>query len=165
MRFLPGRIIAAASLIAFASASAEAAVEKQSSINLTANVVNKCTVVALPIMFGDVAIISGAVDAAGSVRLSCTPGIPYTVALDNGQNFNGGRRMRAAANYAFARYVGYQIYRNAARTQVWGATAGTIASGVTPADGKVNLPTYGRMNAAIVLPGAYQDIITVTITY
>jgi spore coat protein U-like protein len=86
------------------------------------------------------------------------------VAIDNGQNFNGQRRMSNGTGGFFA-YVPYQIYRNAARTQVWGSTAGTLVSGTTPVTGDVTLTAYGRVPNSIVLPRDYVDTVTVTVNF
>lgn len=115
-------------------------------------------------MFGNVNIFSGQVDATASIRLRCGPSVAYSVAIDNGQNYNGQRRMSNGTGGFFA-YVPYQIYRNAARTQVWGAAAGTIVTGTTPASGLVTLTAYGRVPNSIVLPRAYADVVTVTVNF
>lgn len=124
-----------------------------------------CRVFTEPLQFGDANIFSGIVDATANIRLSCGPAVAYSVAIDNGQNFSGGnRRMFNGAGGWFA-YVRYQIYRDAARTQVWGATPGTVVTGITPVDGEVTLTAYGRVPNSIVLPRAYVDVVTVTVNF
>lgn len=124
-----------------------------------------CRVFTEPLAFGTVNLFSGQVDATAAIRLSCGPAVAYSVAIDNGQNFNAGRRRMFSGTGGFFNYVTYQIYRNAARTQVWGATAGNVATGVTPVDGEVTLTAYGRVPNTIVLPRAYVDTVTVTVTF
>lgn len=122
-----------------------------------------CRVFTEPLAFGNVNIFSGQVDATASIRLVCGPAVAYSVAIDNGQYFNGQRRMFSGG--AFLNYVNYEIYRNAARTQVWGATPGTVVTGVTPANGRATLTAYGRVPNSIVLPRDYIDTVTVTVTF
>ena len=134
------------------------------SMDARVRVDTSCRVSADPMAFGNVNLISGQVDATANIRLRCGPAIAYSVALDNGQNFNGQRRMSNGSNWFFA-YVAYQIYRDAGRSQIWGATPGTVVTGVTPANGQVTLTAYGRVPNSIVLASEYQDIITVTVTF
>lgn len=114
--------------------------------------------------FGNANIFSGQIDAVAQFRLSCGPAVAYSVAIDNGLNFNGQRRMANGSNGIRA-YVPYQIYRNAARTQVWGSTPATLVTGITPVDGEVVLTAYGRVPSTIVLPRVYIDTVTVTVNF
>ena len=128
------------------------------------NVDTSCRVFTEPLAFGNVNIFSGQVDAQATIRLRCGPAVAYAVAIDNGQHANGAQR-RMSNGGGFFQYVNYQIYRNAARTQVWGATAATDVNGVTPANGDVDLVAYGRVPNSIVLPNDYTDVVTVTVTF
>lgn len=123
-----------------------------------------CRLAADPLSFGSTNILSGQIDATTTIRLSCGPAVAYSVAIDNGQNYNGQRRMSNGTGGLFS-YVSYQIYRNAARTQVWGATTGTMVTGTTPANGQATLTAYGRVPASIVLPREYADTVTVTVNF
>ena len=118
-----------------------------------------------PLTFGTVNLFSGQVDASTNIKLSCGPNVPYTVAIDDGQNFNGQRRMYGGIAFGFQLYVPYQIFRNAARTQVWGSTAGTLATGTTPVNGDVTLVAYGRVPNSLVLASPYTDTVTVTVNF
>lgn len=122
-----------------------------------------CRLTTEPLAFGTVNIFSGQVDATASIRLRCGPAVAYSVAIDNGLYYNGQRRMWSGGTF-FA-YVPYQIYRNAARTQVWGATAGNVVTGITPVNGQVTLTAYGRVPNSIVIPRAYIDTVTVTVNF
>lgn len=122
-----------------------------------------CRLTTEPLAFGTVNIFSGQVDATASIRMRCGPAVAYSVAIDNGLYFNGQRRMWSGGTF-FA-YVRYEIYRNAARTQVWGATAANVVTGITPANGQVTLTAYGRVPNSIVLPREYIDTVTVTVNF
>lgn len=122
-----------------------------------------CKLFTEPLAFGDANIFSGQIDATANIRLRCGPAVAYSVAIDNGQNYNGNRRMWSGGGF-FA-YVNYQIYRNPQRTQVWGSTAGTMVTGITPADGRVTLVAYGRVPNSIVMPRQYLDVVTVTVNF
>lgn len=152
--------------LAAALVAAPAAVSAKTTtntINATLDVDTSCRLFTEPLQFGTVNIFSGVVDATARVRLSCGPFVAYTVAIDNGLHFNGQRRMFSGG--AWFAYVPYQIYRNAARTQVWGSTAGNLVTGTTPVDGEVTLIAYGRVPNSIVLPRPYMDTVTVTVNF
>lgn len=134
------------------------------SMDARVSVDTSCRLTAEPLTFGTVNIFSGQVDATTSIHLRCGPAVAYSVALDNGLNFTTQRRMSNGTGGFFA-YVSYYIYRDAARTQAWGATAGTMVTGTTPANGDVTLTAYGRVPSSIVLPRAYSDVVTVTVNF
>ncbi len=134
------------------------------TMSVRMDVETSCKLFTNPLSFGAANILSGQIDATTTIRLQCGPSIAYSVAIDNGQNYNGQRRMSNGTGGFFS-YVTYQIYRNAARTQVWGSTAGTMVTGTTPANGQVTLTAYGRVPASIVLPSEYVDTVTVTVNF
>ena len=124
-----------------------------------------CRLYTAPLSFGAANLFSGQIDTTATLRLSCGPAVAYTVAIDNGQNFNGQRRMYGGSFLGFPLYVSYEIYRNAARTQVWGAAAANVVSGITPANGDVTLTAYGRVPNSMVLARRYVDTVTVTVNF
>lgn len=160
LRLLP--IISAVAALAVPSVAVGKTLS--SSLDARVRVDTSCRMTVEPMTFGTVNIFSGQVDATALIHLRCGPAVAYSVALDNGQNFNGQRRMSNGMGGWFS-YVTYQIYRNAARTQVWGATVGNMVTGTTPANGDVTLRAYGRVPNSIVLPRAYADVITVTVNF
>ena len=125
------------------------------------NVDTSCRVFTEPLSFGTVNINNVQVDATAALRLSCGPGVAYAVAIDNGQYFNGERRMYAGNGNL---YVAYEIYRNAARTQRWGVGANQV-TGVTPLNGEATLTLYGRVPDTRKPARPYLDRVTVTVTF
>ncbi len=101
----------------------------------------------------------------GSARVSmrCPVGTQWRVGLDEGRNHDGtSRRMAGPAGM-----LPYQLYRDEARTQVWGNEPGSMLSGVSDASGSIRqLTVYGRVPAqpAAAL-GRYQDTIVLTLYY
>ena len=121
------------------------------------------------INFGTLADLRNAVNmtstaGAGSVVVTCTPGLSVSVALDYG--LNGGsasaRYMKSSAGGTIA----YQLYQNATRTTVWGtgALARTVASFPVTTQ---TWPVYAQLVATGTSPaaGTYTDTVTVTLTY
>ena len=163
-------MLTAKRLISAILGAALAAVPVAASVKTTTNTLiarmrvdTSCKLFTEPLAFGNANIFSGQIDAQANIRLQCGPAVAYSVAIDNGTHYNGNRRMWNGGT--FFSYVNYQIYRNAARTQVWGATAGTMATGTTPANGRVTLVAYGRVPSTIVLPSEYTDVVTVTVNF
>ncbi|MEQ6968407.1 Csu type fimbrial protein [Pectobacterium polaris] len=109
----------------------------------------------------DVASTSG----GGSIIATCTPGTNAIIELGYGTN-GGSSAQRYLKNAAGTRLLAYQLYRDAARTQVWGT--GSLALSI------VSFPTttqtytvYARYFGGTPLPpaGVYTDNVTVSLTY
>ncbi|MFA5628270.1 MAG: spore coat U domain-containing protein [Thiohalomonadaceae bacterium] len=136
------------------------------SFIVSANVVKKCTVTARPLDFGNAGLLLSSVFATTSIDLQCSRTTPYNVGLDAGQNGSGNinaRKMVLGANS-----VVYQLYKDAARTVVWGDSVG-IGTGTVAGTGTgfmQNIPVYGTVPAQLTPPaGTYTDTIVVTVTY
>ena len=124
-----------------------------------------CKLQTTNLTFGNVNFVSGQVDATTTMALTCGPAVAYSIAIDNGQNYNGQRRMYGGTFFGFGLYLPYELYRNAARTQVWGATPATRLNGTTPANGKAILTVYGRLPNNYVFGAVYIDTVTVTVNF
>lgn len=70
--------------------------------------------------FGSGTFLNGVIDATATITVRWGPNTPYSVAIDNGQNFAATRRMSSGSGKGGPSYVPYEIYRNAIRTQRWG---------------------------------------------
>lgn len=113
-------------------------------------------------------------DGTGNVRVSCAGVvgllINYNLALSKGASGSYAVRTMVAG----AKTLNYNLYKDAACTQVWGDSSGSSlmltdaivlnALGIGPAN---NHPVNGRIPAGqtSVTPGGYTDTITVTLTY
>ena len=113
--------------------------------------------------FGQTPPPGTAIDATSNIAVRCPVQTNWSLGLNNGLNYSGGWRRMANAG----RFVPYQLYLDAGRTQVWGNTSGNRYNHTTPANGAtVNVTVYGRVPAMpTAAPGAYSDTITVTLTY
>jgi spore coat protein U-like protein len=111
--------------------------------------------------------LSSNVDAAQVFNVQCTSGTPYNVGLDVGSG--GGtvaiRKMRNGTG-AGAPTIDYTMYRDPARTQVWGNTIGTDTLTGTGSGAAQTLTVYGRVFAQTTpAAGTYTDTVTITLTY
>jgi spore coat protein U-like protein len=132
----------------------------------TANVPNRCTIsTATDLDFGSVpGLIASAQDQTSSITLNCTRRTPWHLALDDGQHAAGGtRRMHLGGT---GNYVAYDLFRDSARSQRWGATTGSDTVPGTGSGGAQTLTVYGRVPAPQSVPaGQYRDTVRVTVTY
>lgn len=129
----------------------------------SATVLGNCTVAAADIGFGSQGLLTANIDQTGTVSVTCTAGTTYNVGLDDGHQNAGptGRAMALGGNK-----VGYGLYRDAARSLVWGSTIGTNTLGGTGSGAAQNLTVYARVPPQATPPaGTYSDVIVVTITY
>ncbi len=130
-----------------------------------------CTVTAAPMSFGAFAPTNNSnLDAVANIDVACTGTTALAsieIRLNQGQNGTfASRKLRSGADL-----LGYNIYSNAARSQIWGDGSGAYAS-VTVSNGlglltwNSSTPAYGRINAApTASPGAYSDAIVVTVVW
>jgi spore coat protein U-like protein len=131
---------------------------------VTATVAADCLVSANNIDFGTSGVLLNPVDAAGAVGVRCTVGTAYSIGL-NGGLANAPPAARLMTKGAEA--ITYGIYKDAARSQIWGDAS--LPGGTVSGTGNGLLstrPTYGRVPAQPTpSPGTYSDIVVVTVTY
>lgn len=161
-------ILAATALSAGFVATPAMAGSATGPLVVNALVLENCTVVALPMVFGGpvgIASVGTAdIDTTATLTLACTPNADFDIALDNGANASSGqRRMKSGSNY-----LPYEIYSNEARSSRWGNTSGsnTVAANAN-ALGVAILTAYGRIaqGTSSVQAGAYSDTVTVTVNF
>ena len=131
---------------------------------VTANDSNSCTISAAALNFGNIATTAANTDSTATVTVACSTGTAYTVSLDGGLTGATDPTQRYMLNGA--NQLRYGLYRNPARSQPWGATAGVDTQGGT-GDGAPNaLTVYGRVPIQTTPSiGAYRDFVIVTVTY
>jgi spore coat protein U-like protein len=147
-------------------ASAYAQNTASAVLAVTATVVPSCVISTLPLAFGPYS--GAAVNATGTVVVTCTTGAPGTVTLGQGANPGSGstdaspvRRMSDGTNF-----LSYALYSDTSRTTVWGNTAGT--GKVVTGTGIVESHTvYGSIPASQfgTPTGVYADSVVATITF
>lgn len=166
MSGLPYRPFLLPILAAFAWAGPAHARETTGTVQVVVEVDTSCVLSATPLDFGTAPILSSAIDSTSTISVKCSPGTAYILGIDNGQNYNGSRRMVSDAGaFPFFRYVGYQVYRDPARSQVWGSGPGQGVTGIAAGTGAVDLTAYGRVPAAVILPTEYRDVLTVILDF
>ena len=136
-----------------------------SGTSWTATVLSACQVSATSIDFGNTSSLTSTIDSAGAVTVTCTNGAPYKIALSYGTGAGagtGGRRYMKSG----ATQIEYNIYKDAARTSIWGDSLGINTNDSTGTSGNQTFTAYGRvLSQTTPAPGIYSDSIVVTVNY
>jgi spore coat protein U-like protein len=141
------------------------------TLQVGASVNLRCTIINVPLVFGGYTITNPSHhDIAGMISLNCTPS-NFTMRVWMSEGLNPGSGSSNASperrmTDGLGNMLHYNLYRDAARTQVWG---GTLPTGVSmPGTGPwpMSLPVYGRIAALQnPPPGTYEDTVTVTVLF
>jgi spore coat protein U-like protein len=133
------------------------------NLNVSASVVDTCVVSASNVNFGTYG--GTQLDGAGTVSVTCTNLAAYTVELDAGGGAGASVASRKLTGPA-SQTINYSLYKDAARTTLWGTVAGSQSVAGTGTGTQQVLNVYGRMPASQT-PGAgtYNDTVIVTVAY
>ncbi len=138
-------------------------------MEVTANVSPNCRMTLTPLNFGDYdplgANASQEADATATLTLTCTLNSVATIAIDDGQHPAGSTLSRRLI--AGDQRLGYELYRDAARTQTWGNGSNAVRyvslTGISAAS---ELMVYGRIPPGQeVAAGNYNDVVTATVDF
>jgi spore coat protein U-like protein len=114
--------------------------------------------------FGSQGVLSANIDQTSTIQVTCTNTTPYNIGLSAGTGAGATvatRKMTSGGNT-----INYSLYRDAARTQVWGTTIGTDTVAATGSGAGQTHTVYGRVPPqGTPAPATYTDTITVTVTY
>jgi spore coat protein U-like protein len=145
-----------------------------SNFNVTASIQKNCAISngGGNVAFGAYTPATGARTGSATVRVRCTIGTIFSVALSTGQEGSyAPRKMKDASN----RKLEYNLYTTNAYSTVWGnGTGGTATQSGTGAGmgmpRAVSFTVYGQLpdnaaNQAAAPSNSYADTITVTVTY
>lgn len=165
MRILFRLSVAALVAASFVSQAANAATAT-GQFNVTITIQSNCVVQsATDLAFGSQGVITANIDAQSTISVQCTNTTPYTIGINVGNGAGAtvaSRKMTGSA----AATVNYSVYRDAARTLVWGTTIGTDTLAGTGNGSTQPITVYGRVPPqATPAAGAYSDTLTVTVTY
>lgn len=166
LRILGVAALGAAGLCAISSRAVLAGTAT-TSLSVTATVANNCTISTAALAFGSydpiVTHASANLDGTGTTTITCTKGAVTTVGLNLGSNASGStRRMASGSNY-----LTYEIYKDSARTQVWGSSGADLYdTGTAPSKAPRTFTAYGRVTSAQDVPAAsYADTVTATVNF
>jgi spore coat protein U-like protein len=160
------RILALGGTLSLAALPALAAQTVTTQFNVTATVLNNCTVSASDLAFGNYSASSGTpVTATTTLSVTCTANLGYSIALDGGTTT--GLVAARAMKDAGSNQLNYGLYTSGAYSTVWGDGTGSTQTVAGSGNGTAQSVTvYGRIPAAqYVAAGSYADRVTVTVTY
>lgn len=127
-----------------------------------------CTVSTLPVAFSSYDSLSASpVDATGQVNVSCLgllSSISYTISLSSGTSGSFSPRQMALGGNR----LNYNLYRDSARTAVWGDSAANwLSDSYSSLIGATkSYSVYARLPGSQHVPaGAYADSVIVTVNY
>jgi spore coat protein U-like protein len=115
--------------------------------------------------FGSSGVIATNVDAQSTITVQCTNSTPFNIGINAGTGAGATVANRLMTGPGAAT-VAYTVYRDAARTQIWGDTIGTDTLAGTGNGDAQPISVFGRVPPqATPAAGAYGDTLTVTVTF
>ncbi len=158
----PCRILPILSLLLLPTGTGAVAATVTGNLAVTVEVIATCKVGAASLGFGTYGVGQTAdLKAQGTIAYEgCGTG-RLKVHLDGGTNRNTAARtlVDSAGNK-----LAYQLYRDSARTKVWGT--GSNALSFTPSSGTGSLVVYGTIPGGQSVPvGRYSDTVLVTVDF
>ncbi|WP_323050161.1 spore coat U domain-containing protein [Caballeronia mineralivorans] len=90
------------------------------SVSVTATVVSNCALSTANLNFGSMSTLASNADTTGSITITCTNTIPYNIGLNAGTGT--GATVAARKMTKGAATIVYSLYKDSARSSVWGNT-------------------------------------------
>lgn len=140
-------------------------------VNIALRVENDCVITAPDLDFGQAPLVGSFNPVTRTILIRCSAGAAYTVGLGDGDHAAGStRRMQSGSNY-----LNYEIYKNAASPDRWGALGAArrdSAAADTGAGVYDSVTTQGFSYRAAILSGqttppagSYSDTIRVDVEF
>lgn len=135
------------------------------SFNVSAKVINDCTITATPLAFGPTGVLNGSARTTGNLAVKCSAGNAYRIAL-NGGTVTGLPANRRMKNSLTADTIRYQLSKTL-DGPIWGdGTTGTATYDDSGTGAIQSLPIYGVVpNQTTPPPGDYRDTVTATVYF
>lgn len=135
------------------------------TFQVSANVINDCTISAAPVNFGSNGVLNGAVRATGSLSVRCVNNNAYRITLNGGSVANDvtARKMKPASGSG---RIAYQLSQTLDGS-IWGDGSGSTAVHTGTGTGSTTGVTiYGMVPAQTTpAPGDYSDTVQATIAF
>lgn len=121
-----------------------------------------CTITAQSLSFGQYDVFDEApTESVGNIIIDCMSSTSYTLILSSGSGNYTERHLTGNSSVLL-----YNLYVDAAYSQVWGDASGGSATISGTAEGTASHDVYGLIPARQnITPGMYGDTITVTIEF
>ena len=135
---------------------------------VSATITAACAVGSSTLAFGTFIPGGAALNVNGSLRITCTNGSSYSIALNAGTGPGATIPVRVLTNPSPAGTLQYTIYTTTARTTVWGnGSAGPTVTGTGSGVAQtVTVPgTIFAGQGATATTGNYTDTVSITVTF
>jgi spore coat protein U-like protein len=137
-----------------------------SPLDVTASVTADCRIAVSDLTFGSYDPLGQnadrPLDGAADVTMRCTRSSRAAIVIDYGRQSNGGTRALGMG----AQQVAYQLYRDEARTKVWGEGGDALQFVSDSATNPQQFTVYGRIPPGQEAgPGVYTDVVTATVEF
>lgn len=141
------------------------AASSTATLAVSSQVALACAIAVDRVDFGEIpAVRSVNVDRVGAVRVECTSGVPWQIGMSLGSHRSGNQRRMSHVALGGV-WLDYELYRDAAYSQVWRDTPPTRVQGVGMGTVQT-VSLYSRLPANQTPPvGMYIDTVTATIRY
>lgn len=151
-------ILALAGLSMFGVANAATI---STTMNVSATISGTCTTITNTALTFSPAYAGTQLDGQGNIAVNCTNGEPYSLDVNNGNNFSSPNRRMKNDNVGTS-FLNYAIYSDSGRATAWPASQNLVGSGSVQ-----SYPVYGRIPAgqSTAVAGPYSDQLAVTVTY
>lgn len=132
---------------------------------VTITIEEACDVDTIPpttLDFGVRGVLNTNVDSTSVISVTCTTGTVFNIGLDGGTSSDINARTMVNG----AEFVGYQLYTEAGRTDIWGNTVATDTVEDTGTGVLQEFTVFGRVPPQNTpSAGVYTDNVGVTVTY
>ena len=152
--------------LSLAFAMGSHATQIQQNLNATVSVSNACSIVSVSDATWsaiDGNFQSNANSSSGGVTVLCTDNTPYSIGLNNGQNFSTSRRMTDGSGD----YISYNVYQDSGYSVAWGDIgSGSELTGTGNGANQAST-VYAQIPSgqSPVPAGSYSDVIVVTLNF
>ena len=168
------RAVAVSTIVAITVALAlshTAARARSATANLpvTATVQSACAASANPLAFATYTAGLGSVTGTTTITVKCSSALGFQVALGPGVTPGGSISQRLLTNGSQS--LQYNLYTTSNLSTLWGdGTTGVTLSGMASGEGRAtSLTVFAELPDSVMnrlaMPGIYNDVVTVTITY
>lgn len=168
MKFASKKIAAVVGSLALLGSVGANAATATATFQVTATVASSCLVSATELAFGSITPTEADTDLSktSTISVTCSNTHPYTVNVGFGAN-GGTEANRFMKNSANADKLAYNIYTEAARTNVLGDGSGVTKNVPMVGTGAAQTITvYGNLKQnQFVSAGTYADTLTVNVAY
>ena len=148
-----------------APVNAQASGRNSQTMQVALEVTHACRLSTNTLDFGVPLKNANTVSATTTMSVECTPGTLFSIAIDQGQNWDGlTRRMRNDEAPAKREYATYQIFRDPLHLLPWGTGLSSVVT-TTPVTGNRTLVVYGLADVRKLKKGPYVDTVTVVLDF